>query len=88
MMVRRRISGTALAIVFVVLSAAPMLANECVRTGNGISSPENGSGQSIDPDFVRRVEDRSNDKGFVAVIEDQSNDAGFFAPAGWVVDGD
>ncbi len=88
MMVRRRISGTALAIVFVVLSAAPMLANECIRTGDDIGIPEDGIGQSIDPGFVHRVEDRSNDKGFVAVIEDQSNDAGFFAPVEWDADGD
>lgn len=88
MMVRRRISGTALAIVFIVLSAAPMLANECLRTGDRIGPPENGSGQSIGPGFVRRVEDRSNDRLFVAVIEDQSNDAGFFAPVEWDADGD
>lgn len=35
-MVRRRISGGALAIVFGVLSAAPILANECTRTGDSV----------------------------------------------------
>lgn len=87
-MLRRRIAGGALAIVFVVLSAIPVLATECVLTGDGISLPENGIAQSIDPGFVRRVEDRSNDKGFVAVVEDRSNDAGFFAPVEWDADGD
>lgn len=81
-MVRRRIAGGALAIVFIVLSAIPVLANECVRTGDGVGTPEDGIGQSLDPGFVRRVEDRSNDQGFVAVIEDRSNDAGFFVPVG------
>lgn len=88
MMLQRRIAGNALAIVFIVLSAAPILADECLRTGDSVSPAEKDVGQSFDPGFVRRVEDRSNDKGFVAVIEDRSNDAGFFAPMGWGVDGD
>lgn len=61
-MVRRRIAEGALAIVFVVFSAAPILANECMRTGDSVSPPGNGIDQSIDPGFVRHVEDRSNDR--------------------------
>jgi len=55
---------------------------------DGISSPDDRVGQSIDPGFVRRVDDRSNDRGFFAAVEDRSNDAGFFAPVEWDADGD
>lgn len=87
-MIRRRSPGGLLAVAFVVLSAAPTLADERTSIGDCARLPGNEAGRSVDPGFVRRVEDRSNDTGFVAVIEDQSNDVGFFAPGGWGADCD
>lgn len=83
MMVRRRMSGTALALGFVVLSAAPTVADESLGTAEPAHAERPGSGgcaaaTPIDPGFVARIEDRSNDRGFVVIAEDRSNDVGFF----------